>query len=303
MDKVAILLVFFNDTEHIPMFAASLKRQSYQNIEIYAIETSSSGKSITKLLELYPQAKTFSYQGNLGFATGNNFLAKKAIEDGVDYLFVLNPDMELDANTIEVFIAYFKNIKNLGVISSTLLIGNTNKLQLFGVKAYFKTQKKEALFVNDNIEEVSLPCELVVDFVNGGSTFLSKEVYEKAGLFNESFFMYNDEIDFAYRVQKSGFITMVTSKTFIRHHHDWDSSNKVSYYRMYYYMMRNRYLYYKAHSLNGHLFVDLIKQIVLFPITFSWAKKTAGFKLIKYYYLGLWHGIMNKTGESQLNFH
>jgi GT2 family glycosyltransferase len=303
MKKIAILLVLYNDSHHLVKLVSSISNQSFQNFDIYALETSESGESITLLKNLHPNVHSFPYQGNLGFAAGNNFLAKKAYEDGVDFLFVLNTDMELSPNTLEVFLLYFNNIENLGIINAVLLEGDSNKLQEFGIKVDFKKQLKVKLFSNELYSEVNLPDELEVDMVNGGSTFLSKKVYEELGLWEEKFFMYNDEIDLAYKMHFSQFKTMVTSKVWIRHHHNWNPENKSSYYLMYYYMMRNRILYFKFHRLLNNLLIDIFKKLILFPAIFHWLFKLAGFKLIKYYYLGILHGIIGVNGRSKINFY
>ena len=302
MNKVAILLVLYNDAHYLPGLVKSIKQQTYQNVDVYAIETSRTGESITKLIELYPKAKTFPYQGNLGFAAGNNFLARRAYEDGADYLFVLNTDMELSSNTLEVFLSYFKKDQKIGVVSSTLMKGDTNILQLFGAKANFKTQKKEFIYPNKNINEINLPEELEVDYVNGGSAFLSRKVYEMVGLFNEDFFMYNDEIEIAYKTRKAGFKTIVTSKTLIKHHHNWVSEKKGTHSLMSYYRMRNRYLYFLNKKLIGYLLIDLLTELFLLPFTLFLAHNKNKVAEIKFHYLGLLHGLQGKKGKSSINF-
>lgn len=302
MGKVAILLVLYNDSDHIPRLVESLKCQTYKDFCVYAIENSAGGISIALLMKLYSSVKVFPHQGNIGFAAGNNYLAKQAFMDGADYLFVLNTDMELGSNTIEVFVNYFNNDSALGVVGSTLLIGNTNRIQLFGVSANFIKQTKEFIYPNRDINEVRLPRELKVDFVNGGSMFLSKEVYRAVGLFDEDFFMYNDEIDFAYRVKNAGFKTIVTSVTQIRHHHDWSFVNKKSYYLFTYYRMRNRMLYFKNYKYFSQLFSCIILETLKMPIVFLLNTRKLGMLYTYYTYLGLIHGIFGKKGKSNVQF-
>lgn len=302
MKKVAILLVLYNDSNHLPRLIKSIDGQSYKEFEVYAIETSKSGTSSKALKELYPRANILSYQGNLGFAAGNNFLAKIAIEDGVDFLFVLNTDMELSNNSLEVFASYFKNVENLGVIGATLLIGSENKIQLFGVKANCKTQKKEHLYANCNIDTANLPEELIVQYVNGGSTFLSREVYTEVGLFNEDFFMYNDEMDFAYRCEKKGYITMVTSKTHIRHHHNWDNTKKSGNYLMSYYRARNRVLYFVENSLLMAGLIDLLKETIRWPFMLISSIRKQGILFFYFHLLGIVHGVFGVKGMTKIDF-
>jgi GT2 family glycosyltransferase len=302
MKKVAILLVLYNDAEHVPKLVESLRRQTYKNIDVYAIENSVSGASIDLLKRLYPDAKTFPHLGNFGFAAGNNYLAKKAFIDGADFLFVLNTDMELSSNTIEVFINQLNIDDTIGVIGSLLMIGNSDTIQLFGAKANFKTQKKELLFTNKKLNEIILPDRMYVDFLNGGSLFIIRDVYQKVGLFNEDFFMYNDEIEFAFKVKKTGYRFAVTSETLIRHYHNWNHSNSKSFALISYYRMRNRQLYFIRKKLYGYLIIDLLKELLFLIPHFYIALRNNTLLEFRYYYCGQFDGLIGKKGISNLQF-
>lgn len=305
-NSVAILLVFYESENHIDSLFSSLKNQSFTNYKIYAIENSVTQFSIAKLSESFSDIFVLPYQGNIGFAKANNLLAQKALEDGCNYLFILNPDMELTYNTIAELYSLLENNTNAAACSGVLLFGNEKKnqniIQLFGQRINFKSQRKEFLFTQKILEDVVLPEILQVDFVNGGSLFIRSNVVNQIGLFNEDYFMYNDEIDLAYRIKKMNKTVLVTSKTKIYHHHDWTDKNKKAYYIMYYYMMRNRILFFKNHKLYLCMIIDLIKQIILCPMTLNWLIKLAGSKLVKYYYIGLWRGLIGETSKTRTEF-
>ena len=308
--KVAIILVVTNEKQKIEKLYYSLLKQTYKNIRIYFVDNNSKdgsqgySKEINNKLQL--DIKYISLKENSGFAKGNNIGAERAIQDGCNYVFILNPDMELNKICIEELLKLINKENNIGVVGPLLLFGNEekneNKIQLFGSTTDFKSQKKHSLFANEKLSDVNLPDYLLVDFVNGGSTFVKKEVIEKIGLFEEKYFIYNDEIDFAYRVKKSGYKTYVSSKAKVWHHHEWSKKSKQSYYFMYYYMMRNRYLYYYKFRLYTNLFADIIKQIMFFPIKIRWANRTTGIRLLRFYYLGIIHGLQKKTGKAKVNF-
>lgn len=305
-NSVALLLVFYESEQYLNNLFFSLKCQSFKNYKIYAIENSTAQSSIAKLSDSFHDAVVFPYQGNIGFAGANNLLAKKAVVDGCQYLFILNPDMELTENTISEFYSLLENNKNAAACSGVILFGNEKKgqdiIQLFGQKINFLNQHKEFLFAQKKLFDVELPDTLPVDFVNGGSLFIRSKIVEKIGLFNEDYFMYNDEIDLAYRIKKLEKSVLVTSKTKIYHHHDWTASNRKGYYLMYYYMMRNRILFFKNHKLFFSLILDLLKQLISIPVTINWLIKLAGFKLVGFYYSGLINGILGEKYKTKKEF-
>jgi len=302
---IGILVVFFEDLGNIPRLAASLLSQDYKDFRVYCIDNNPCFQHIDAFRKVFCDFDFLPSQGNIGFAKGNNLLAQQAIEEGCEYLFVLNPDMELASNSLSIFKKICDQNTAIGICSSVLLFGqekrNSEQIQLFGGKANFKKQVKDFLFCNQYLISADLPDSLIVDFVNGGSTFIRKEVVTRCGLFEESYFMYNDEIDLAFRVFKAGFKTVVTSKTKIWHHHDW--SLKRSNQAMYYYMMRNRYLYFKKHQLYFNLLYDLVLQVATIPIKIKWFCGSLSKSVLKYYYLGILYGILGEKGKSRFRFY
>ncbi len=100
--SIALVLVFYESEEHLDSLFFSLKNLSFRNFMIYAIENSKAQRSVEKLCVEFPGAVVLPHKGNIGFAKANNLLARRAIEDGCEYLFILNPDMELTDNTHSV---------------------------------------------------------------------------------------------------------------------------------------------------------------------------------------------------------
>jgi len=49
---------------------------------------------------LRPNATIIQLNVNVDFSMGNNILSKKAVDDGAEYLFILNHDMILDTNGV-----------------------------------------------------------------------------------------------------------------------------------------------------------------------------------------------------------
>lgn len=304
--EIGILLVLYNDKDKIGKLLQSLHVQSLKNFRIYSIDNYGDNRSIDLIKTNFPGTKFLTSQGNIGFAKANNLLAKKAIDDGCKYLFVLNPDMELAENTIETFYNLMESDKSIGVCSSVILYGNEKKdkniIQLYGQKINFSTQNKKMLFSNELLVDVNLPGNMEVDFVNAGSLFIRSDAVSKIGLFNADYFMYNDEIDLAFRLKKAKYKVLVTSYTKIWHHHDWTKNNKEGYYLMYYYMIRNRMLFFKNYKKYVYLFLDIFLQIITFPIKIKWLTRISDFKLVKFYYLGLWRGLLGETGKTNISF-
>ena len=308
MKKIGIILVVTNEKHNLKMLFNSLINQSYKNYKIYFVDNKSSDGSVEYFEMLNKneiiKVKYIFLNENTGFAKGNNIGAEAAISDECDYVFVLNNDTELDDYCLEELVKLAESDNKIGIVGPVFFYWNRDKIkntiQLYGAKVNFKNQKSQLIGSGKSFEEIDLPEVLEVDYVGGGTTFCKKEVIQRVGLFEEMYFIYNDEIDLAYRVKNAGYKTFVSSKAKAWHNHNWSKKNKNGYYFMYYYMMRNRYLYFIKHRFFLNMLINLIWQSISFPVKIKWFSKVAGIKVLKFYYLGIWHGLLNKKGRTEI---
>jgi len=304
--KVGIIIVTYNSEKDISRLLESIVVQEYKNLVVYIIDNHSSDGTL-KLIDDYKDRISLSIlllKTNNGFAKGNNIGIQKAMDEGCDLLFILNPDIQLDKKCIDILARRIKLDDKIGAVGPIVLIGNQpqNITQAYGVNVNFKTQKKTDLFVNVKLTD-ELPAEIFVDFLLGGAMMIRSDVLKITGLFEEDYFMYNDEIDIAYRIKTAGFKTLCIRDAVVRHFHDFSKKNLRGYYLMYYYMTRNKYIYFKKYNLHINLFYSLFTEVIQLPFTIKWAVQRIGsIKLLKYYYLGLWRGLIGETGKTRTEF-
>lgn len=303
--KVGILIVFFNDLDKIEVLAKALKKQTYKNFLLFIIDNQPEVGHITHFLKHFPACRVLNSDFNVGFARGNNLLANIAIKEGCEYLWILNPDMEPEAESLQNLVNFMNCTPAAGIAGPLLIKGNTKKdpiIQLFGSKANYKTQKKSEFYAGVRLNEIILPDKMEVELLNAGSLLIKSEIIKMNYLFEERYFMYNDEIDLANRVHNLGFKLYAISTSKVWHHHNWSQTNKKGYNLMYYYMLRNRMLYYIKHSLFLYLIFDVLKKILYWPLILKFSMKTSSISLFKFYYLGLLHGLLNRQGKAELKF-
>lgn len=304
--KLGVIIVTYNSRNDIIRLLDSILIQGYNNLVVYIVDNNSSDDTLdlSKGYNTKLSIVVMDTGVNNGYAAGNNIGIRKAIDDGCDFVFILNPDMQLDTKCIEILIRKFELDEKIGVIGPVVLYGSeqNNLIQTYGVKTNFKTQKKSMLYSGKILND-EIPGELIVDYVLGGAMMIRSSVLIQAGLFEENYFMYNDEIDFAYRLKKAGFKTFCLSSAIVRHFHNFEKTNKRGNSLMYYYVMRNRYLYFKKFNLTSNLLLSLIIEIFEIPLTIRWAvSKMGGISFLRFYYAGLWDGLLGKKGIANRSF-
>jgi GT2 family glycosyltransferase len=300
-----------NEKHNLEMLYDSLALQTCRNFSVYFVDNNSSDGSVELSKELNKKfgfdIKYILLNENAGDAKGNSVGAHAAVKEGFDYLFILNNDTELDPNCIDELVKLSESDAKIGVTGPIFFYWTkektANKIQIYGAHVNFKTQKTVIEATGKIFEEIKLPEVLKCDYPIGGALFIKKEVVEKLGiLFDDRYFMYNNEIDFAYRVKKLGYTSFATTKAKIWHNHKWIRDNKTGWYREYYLSERNKFLYYHKYKMYLHFFEMLFIDSLKFPWRLSWFMKVCDFKLGMYYLRGMLDGILNKRGKPAFSF-
>jgi len=304
--KIGIIIVTYNSEKDINRLLESIILQRYANLVVYIVDNDSKDETLKKIQQYHFKLSisVIPFKINNGFAKGNNIGIQKAMDDGCDLVFILNPDMQLEEKCISVLIERIKYDEKIGIIGPIVLLGNNTGaiIQNYGVKVNFRTQKKSTLFHNQTLTS-KIPNEMYVDYVTGGAMMIRCTVLKITGLFEEDYFMYNDEIDIAYRVKKAGFKTLCVRDAEVRHFHDFDKLNKTGNNLMYYYVMRNKYIYFKKFHFYFNLSLSLLAEFISFPLVIIWAIRRMGNRnLLIFYYSGLLDGLIGKKGLANKSF-
>lgn len=192
--------------------------------EIIVIDNHSADDSLIFFQNRFPQVHFVWNTINSGFAKANNQALKLATGD---YILFLNPDTIVPEDCLKKSIEFIKNNKvSLGIrmVDGT---GNflkeskrsfpspmTSLYKLFGLAKLFPHSKTFAKYHLGNLSESK---NHEVDVLAGAFMMIPKEILKKVGGFDEDFFMYGEDIDLSYRIQKAGFKNYYFAESSIIH--------------------------------------------------------------------------------------
>jgi len=304
--KIGIVTVTYNSQKDIGRLLDSIKIQDYKNLSVYVVDNNSTDRTLEIVSEynLVLPIRLIPSLVNNGFARGNNIGIQIAMDESCELVFILNPDMQLEKNCIDILVKRIISDEKIGVIGPVVLFSDKpgRVIQSYGIKANFRTQKKAAPFSNSRWS-TEIPSEIYVDYLIGGAMMIKSKVLSLTGFFEEDYFMYNDELDLAYRVRKSGYKTVCVRDAMATHYHDFSNKNRSGHNLMYYYIVRNRYLYFKKYKMYLNLIGSLVLEFFNIPLKIIWSiRRMRNFYLLKYYYAGLLDGLLGKKGYSNRSF-
>jgi hypothetical protein len=303
--KIAICLVFFEDMTHLERLAKSLNALKHPDFKIYFLDNNPGKKHRERFQILLPQSMEITCTENLGYAGGNNRIISQIQHEDYDAFWILNPDMAPEPDSLTELATYMETDKQIFAAGPVICLGETTDdpvIQLAGVKQDFFSQKKIHLHAGKKLKQLEIKIPFFTDSLNGGALLVRAEMSKDKALFEEKYFMYNDETDLLYRIRLAKKLACVVPAAVVFHHHDWSKGNRKGYFRMYYYMMRNKFLFWRKYNMYWPLFSGLMKEIILFPVIFLFCQRTAGRRLVLYYYKGILDGLMNKSGKATFEF-
>ncbi|MBU1166821.1 glycosyltransferase family 2 protein, partial [Patescibacteria group bacterium] len=232
MNKIALVIVTYNATPWIEACLTSLQKQMRRDFDVYVVDNNSQDKTCQIIEEKFPETILIRSKENTGFARGNNIALKKALAAGSDYFILLNQDTIVEANFIEEGMKVIER-PEVGISSPKILYLSNKKIWWAGSKVYrrvdllLRPQFQIATHVSkkeDDTGQFDKECE--TDYIPGTSLFTKREVLEKAGLLDESFFMYSEDLDFSLRVREAGYKLVYTPKTIVYHDTPFKSQGK-----------------------------------------------------------------------------
>lgn len=135
-------------------------------------------------------------------------------------------------------------------------------------------------FPNKKSEEKLFEGAFHVDYITGADMFLTRETFEKAGLFDTAFFMYYEETDLQKRMSQMGIERIIIDSPKIVHYNGGSSKRKRSN-RNDFRGFESLFRYMKKHnSYMSYLSFRILSFLILFPLVFYWTGRKAKLRFL-----------------------
>lgn len=182
--------------------------------EIIVIDNSSSDGSMEYLPLRFPLVRFIANEKNVGFGKACN--QGLAVAKG-KYILFLNPDTIVPEDCFEQSVDFMETHPDAGALGIRMLDGTgkflkeskrafpspqTSFYKLTGLAKLFPESK---IFGRYHLGFLNEHQNHVIDVLAGAYMLVRKEVLDKIGGFDEVFFMYGEDVDLSYRIQKAGY--------------------------------------------------------------------------------------------------
>lgn len=227
--SLSIIIVSYNTRDFLQKCLESIYDSSLENLkfEVIVVDNASSDNTCAKVKKDFPKIKCIENRENLGFS--------KACNQGVrassgKYLLFLNPDTEVEKNTISHMVSFMEENKETG--ASTCLIKLPNGRLDDGAHRGFPTPwnafsyfsglsklfPKSKVFAGYTMGWEDMEKEHEVDSVVGAFMIVRRKAGDDVGWWDEDYFFYGEDLDLCYRLKDKGWKIYFVPQVSVLHH-------------------------------------------------------------------------------------
>ncbi|MCK4592794.1 glycosyltransferase family 2 protein [Candidatus Parcubacteria bacterium] len=243
MTKLSVIVNHYRTPEILRICLRSIK-ENLKNAdfdwELIVTDSATIEKTEEMMEDQFSNVIFIPAKENIGFGRSINIAVKKAKGD---YFFIVNADILIEEEkSIEKMLEYIEKNKDVGMVGPKLLnVNNTVQQSCFRFytpltvicrrtilgKTSFGKKILGRFLMNDIFSKENVTEPIPVDWLMGSAMMIRKSDLEKVGVFDESFFMYFEDVDWARRFWENG-LKVIYFPNSVMYHYHFQSSKKKS---------------------------------------------------------------------------
>lgn len=212
---ISVIIVNYNVKYFMEQCLASVQKAMHGvSGEVIVVDNASHDGSVEYLVSRFPFARFIANAKNTGFAKACN---QAYAEAKGKYILFLNPDTIVPENAFTKCIGFFEQTPGCGALGVRMVDGSgdflkeskrgfpTPLVSFFKLSGLSRLFPRSKTFARYHLGHLSQHETHEVDVLAGAFMMVRKAVLDEIGAFDESYFMYGEDIDLSYQVQKAGY--------------------------------------------------------------------------------------------------
>lgn len=268
--KVSVVIVNYNVRYFLEQCLYSVQAAlSGFDAEVLVVDNCSTDESLDYLRPKFPDVRFIENTENVGFAKANN-QAFQLCEG--EYILILNPDTVIGEESIRTLCFFMDEHERAGAVGVKMLDGCGQFLpeskrsfptpwvsfcKLFGLSKLFPNSRQFATY---SLPYLSPNKQHKVDVLAGAFMFARHDVLKEIGYFDESFFMYGEDIDLSYRMVLAGYTNYYLPERILHYKGESTKHADRKYIRAFYGAMQ---LFYRKYYPRSGAFMGFFVRIAL----------------------------------------
>jgi GT2 family glycosyltransferase len=258
--NVSIIVLNYNSREDTLDCLRSLQHLTYLRTSVILVDNGSTDGTAEAVRKEFPIVKVIETGANLGFTGGNNVGIDYALDNGADYIMLLNNDTVVAPDMIDVLVDAMQQDPSIAVTGPTIYYFDyPDVVWSSGGSIDWKHGLTTMMGINEEDKGQFGQVPRLVDFVTGCALLARRDVWEQVGLLSDEFFMYYEETEWCVRVARAGFKIAHVPAAMMWHKISAEARATP---HVYYYMTRNRLLFLRRTNASLHTWLYTLTEYV-----------------------------------------
>ena len=218
--SVSIVIPHWNNVDVLSECLESILNTDFENFETIVVDNASTDNSVASVRSNYPNVKLIENDKNYGYAGGCNIGAEAA---SGDFLIFLNNDTVQEKDWISNLIKTINSDDKIAAVQPKILnYYDRNVFDYAGgsgghMDIYCFPFARGRIFSFQENDEGQYNNKEKCFWSSGTCFMVRRELFQKAGGFDESFFAHMEEIDLCWRLYAMGFEVWVEPDSIVYH--------------------------------------------------------------------------------------
>lgn len=256
MKRVSVVIPNWNGKEILGSCLESLYRQEYDDFATIVVDNGSTDGSVAFVRENFPQVTIICFAENRGFSAAVN---AGIVASNSAYVALLNNDTLVQPRWLKELVgALDANAEVASVASKILFFSDPTSVNSAGDEFSWFGVAYQRRLTRGDADLFNTP--RFVFSACAAAALYRRELFEKIGLFDESFFAYHEDVDLGFRSQLAGYRCLFVPTAIVHHKHRATSSRMPS--RWFYLRERNKH-FVVIKNLSGKLLLLCLPLVLL----------------------------------------
>ncbi len=249
MPSLAIVIVSYNTRDLLRDCLRSLGPGAAAcALDIWVVDNASRDGSAAMVRAEFPRVHVIDSPRNGGYAYANNLALSQILGTGdwglgtgsdlpipnpqspiPDYVLLLNPDTIVPPGALDALVSFMEAHPAVGACGPKLLLGDgsldvacrrsfpTPEIAFYRMTGLARLFPHSPRYGRYNMSHLDPDVQTEVDAVVGACMLVRGAVLREVGLLDEAYFMYGEDLDWAYRIKQYGWKIMYVPSVTVHH--------------------------------------------------------------------------------------
>ncbi|MBD3367944.1 MAG: glycosyltransferase [Candidatus Eisenbacteria bacterium] len=272
--RITAIVVNWNGIDVVGPCLETLLASDFEGLDVLVVDNASTDGSVAFIRQTFPGVRIIEAGDNRGYAAGVNAGAGVALDDGADYMFVLNNDVEVAPDCLSALVEaasgrpdaaflgpliYYHEMPDVVWSAGGRIGWWTGHIRHVGIR---QRDRGQFAGVHD------------VDYVTGCAALVSAQAVRQIGLMDTDYFMYNEDTDWCVRAAKAGFAIVAVGDARMWHKVSSSSGGGLTPFKIYH-RIRSTFRFFSLHGRPWH-WIGIVPSTVVRALWFAFRQLFSG---------------------------